>query len=45
MKEEPVGMAKDFDFQMLVICHVQIDYWVASTTRTVDLNKYTQLRS
>ena len=43
---EPVGMAKDFDFQMPVIYVMfKLTIWVASTTRTVNLNKYTQLRS
>ena len=45
-KREPVGMAKDFDFQMSVVYVMfRLTIWVASTTRTVNLNKYTQLRS
>ena len=39
-------MAKDFDFQMTVIYAMfKLTIWVESTTRTVNLNKYTHLRS
>ena len=45
-KREHEGMDKDFDFQMPVIYVMfKLTIWVAKTTRTVDLNKYTQLRS